>query len=137
MTDLVSLLFIAMIPIDFKITNFSLHLFVYFFLYNYNMLVNSQAPLQMKECPRILFSRVPHPLINEKFIMPVSFVFALTLALLHSAIDRIEHEKYLFLPSYGKMENPIVTVQDQLVTVKSERAITLRVQCCLTIYKTI
>jgi len=32
MTDLVSLLFIAMIPIDFKITNFSLHLFVYFFV---------------------------------------------------------------------------------------------------------
>jgi len=31
MTDLVSLLFIAMIPIDCKITNFSLHLFVYFF----------------------------------------------------------------------------------------------------------
>ena len=32
MTDLGSL-FIAMIPIDFKITNLSLHLFVYFFLY--------------------------------------------------------------------------------------------------------
>ena len=31
MTALVSLLFIAMIPIDCKVTNFSLHLFVYFF----------------------------------------------------------------------------------------------------------
>ena len=31
MTDLISLLFIAMIPIDFKATNFSLYLFVYFF----------------------------------------------------------------------------------------------------------
>ena len=30
MTDLVSLLFIAMIPIDCKTTNFSLYLFVYF-----------------------------------------------------------------------------------------------------------
>ena len=30
--DFVSLLFIAMILIDFKITNFSLHLFVYFFV---------------------------------------------------------------------------------------------------------
>ena len=30
MTPIVSLLFIAMIPIDCKITNFSLHLFVYF-----------------------------------------------------------------------------------------------------------
>ena len=29
MTDLVSLLFIAMIPIDFKVTNFSLHLLLY------------------------------------------------------------------------------------------------------------
>ena len=36
MTDLVSLLFIATIPIDFKITKFSLHLFVYFFCNNYN-----------------------------------------------------------------------------------------------------
>jgi len=32
MTDLVSLLFIAMIHIDFKITNFCLRLFVYFFV---------------------------------------------------------------------------------------------------------
>ena len=32
MPDLVSLLYIAMIPINFKITNFSLHLFVYFFV---------------------------------------------------------------------------------------------------------
>jgi len=29
MTALVSILFIAMIPIDYKITNFSLHLYVY------------------------------------------------------------------------------------------------------------
>jgi len=34
MTALVSLLFITMIPIDCKITNFSLHLFVYFFVTN-------------------------------------------------------------------------------------------------------
>jgi len=34
MTTLVSLLFIAMIPIDCKITNFSLHLFVYFLVTN-------------------------------------------------------------------------------------------------------
>jgi len=32
MIDFVSLLFIAMIPTDCKITNFSLHLFVYFFV---------------------------------------------------------------------------------------------------------
>jgi len=34
MTDLVS---IAMIPVDCKITNFSLHMFVYFFCNNYNI----------------------------------------------------------------------------------------------------
>ena len=32
MTDLISLLFIAMIPIDFKITNFSLHLYSLYFV---------------------------------------------------------------------------------------------------------
>jgi len=32
MTDLVLLLFIAIIPIDFKITNYSLHLFTFFFV---------------------------------------------------------------------------------------------------------
>jgi len=41
MTDLASLLFIAMIPIDFKITIFSLHLFVYFFCNNYNIELTS------------------------------------------------------------------------------------------------
>ena len=34
---LFSLLFIVIIPIDFKITIFSLHLFVYFFCNNYNI----------------------------------------------------------------------------------------------------
>jgi len=48
MTALVSLLFIAMIPIDCKITNLSLHLFVYF-LVAIIILVNLQAPLKMKE----------------------------------------------------------------------------------------
>ena len=37
MTDLVSLLFVAMIPINSKTTKFSLHLFVYFFCNNYNI----------------------------------------------------------------------------------------------------
>ena len=37
MTDLVSLISIAMIPIDCKITNFSMHLFVYFFGNNFNI----------------------------------------------------------------------------------------------------
>jgi len=41
MTSFVSLLFIAMIPIDSKITNFSLYLFIYFFLVTIIILVNS------------------------------------------------------------------------------------------------
>jgi len=49
MTALVSLLFIAVIRIDCKITNFSLHLFVYFFFATIINLVNSQAPLKKKE----------------------------------------------------------------------------------------
>ena len=48
MTDLVSLLFIAMIPINCIITNFSLHLFVYFFV-TIIILENSQMPFQKKE----------------------------------------------------------------------------------------
>ena len=37
MTDLVSLFFVAIIPIDSKITNSSLYLFIYFFCNNYNI----------------------------------------------------------------------------------------------------
>ena len=46
MTALVSLLFIAMIPID---CNFSLHLFVYFFLETIIIFGELTAPLQKKE----------------------------------------------------------------------------------------
>jgi len=31
---------------------------------------------------------------------------------LHSAIDRGEHEKYLFLPLYGNTENSLMTARD-------------------------
>jgi len=33
------------------------------------------------------------------------------LAALHSSVDRGEHEKHLFLPLYGKTENPLMTVR--------------------------
>jgi len=49
MTALVSLLFIAMIPIDCKITNLSLHLFVYFSDNNYNIGELISATLKKKE----------------------------------------------------------------------------------------
>ena len=68
MTALVSLLFIAMIPIDYKITNFSLHLFVYFFII-FGELTSATSE------ERILFSQVPHPLINKKFMCLV-FAYA-------------------------------------------------------------
>ena len=65
MTALVSLLFIAIIPIDSKITNFSLHLFVSFFKVTV-IIFGELTSATLKE--RILFSWVLHPLINEKFI---------------------------------------------------------------------
>ena len=48
MTDLASLLFIAMIPIDCK-TNFFLTLICLLFLVTIKILVNSQTPLQKKK----------------------------------------------------------------------------------------
>ena len=48
-SDLVSLFFIAMIPIDCKITIFSLHLFVYFFCKNYNIGKLTSATSKEKE----------------------------------------------------------------------------------------
>ena len=48
MTAVVSLFFIATIPIDYKITNFSLHLFACIFS-TIIILVSSQVPLQKKK----------------------------------------------------------------------------------------
>ena len=67
MTDLVSLLFVAMIPIDCKITNFSLHLFIIFFCNNCNISELTSTTSKERMTTNI-FLRVPHPLINEKFI---------------------------------------------------------------------
>jgi len=47
------------------------------------------------------------------------------LASLHSAVDREEHEKYLFLPLYEKAEH-------SLVTVRAPESIS---HSCLTIYR--
>ena len=50
------------------------------------------------------------------------------LAPLHSAIDRGEHEKYLFLPLYGNTENPLVKVRAPRINqsqLKGKRAIML------------
>ena len=68
MTALVSLPFITMIPIDYKITNFPyIYLLVYFFGKNYNIGELISAT-QKKERPQIFLLLVPHPFINEKFI---------------------------------------------------------------------
>ena len=45
MTDLVSLLFIAMIPINRKITNFSLHLYILASLDSYHFLASTLKQL--------------------------------------------------------------------------------------------
>jgi len=56
MTALVSLLFIAMIPIDFKITKFSLHLFVYFFNNDFNIGKLTSATLKERMATNIIFT---------------------------------------------------------------------------------
>ena len=57
MTALVSLLFIAMIPTDCKITNFSLHLFVYFFCNNYNIWWSHKCHFKRKNDHEYYFLR--------------------------------------------------------------------------------
>ena len=48
--------------------------------------------------------------------MPVSFVFAYMLT---SIMDTEEHEKYLFLPLYGNMENSHMKVCTPTITMMS------------------
>jgi len=48
-------------------------------------------------------------LFNAK--IPIDCLYSRMLALLHSTIDRGEHEKYLFLPPYGNTENQLVTAR--------------------------
>ena len=61
MTALVSLLFIAMVPIDCKITNFYLHLFVYFFSNNYNIFGELTSATSKEGMTTNIIFRVPHP----------------------------------------------------------------------------
>jgi len=56
MTALVSLLFIAMILTDYKITKFSLHLFIYFFGNNYNIGELTSATLKERMSTNIIFA---------------------------------------------------------------------------------
>ena len=128
MTAIVSLLFIAKIPIDWrlkmidqlivKLQNFP---YCLFFLVTIIILVNSQAPLQKKEWLPILFSWVLHPLINEKFICQWALYLRM-LALLHSAIDKREYEKYLFLPLFGNTENHLWQCTHPGLICRSEKA---------------
>ena len=126
MTDLVSLPFVAMIPIDCKITNFSLYLLFILFA-TIIILVNSQAPLQKKEWPRILFLRVPCTPINLwKVHMPVSLVFAYIWFPIAQRYRQKKAWKYLFLPlarwKYGKsIRESVHSGQDLLVTVKRQK----------------
>ena len=75
MTDLVSLLCIALIPIDCKITNFSLHLFVYFHCNNHNIGELVSATSKEGMTMNVIFAGAT-PNNQLKVHMPVSFVFA-------------------------------------------------------------
>ena len=52
--------------------------------------------------------------------MPVNFAFAYARPIAQRYIGRGEHEKYLSLPLYRIMENPLMTAHDLLVTVKRQ-----------------
>jgi len=56
MTALVSLLFIAMIPINCKILNFSLHLFVYFLNNDFNIDKLTSATSKERMTTNIIFA---------------------------------------------------------------------------------
>ena len=89
MTAVVSLLFITMIPIDCKITDFSLYLF-YLFGNNYN--IGELTSATSKE------SSYASKLRIHVCLPPV-----------HSVIDREEHEKHLLMTLYGNMEYSLMT----------------------------
>jgi len=55
MTDFVSLLFVAMITIDCKITFFPLYLFIYFFCNNYNIGELTSATSKERMTTNIIF----------------------------------------------------------------------------------
>ena len=76
MTDLVSLLFIAIIPINCKITNFSLHSFVYFFVTIIIFSELTSATSNERMTTNIIFVGAT-PINLRKVYMPVNFAFAL------------------------------------------------------------
>ena len=64
MTDLVSLLFIAMIPIGFKITNYNC-----LFTFQVTIIIFGELTSAISnERMTMNILQVPHPSINEKFI---------------------------------------------------------------------
>ena len=65
MTPIVSLLFIAMIPIDCKIINFSLHLFVYFLKVIITIFGEFASATSKERMTTNIISWVTHPLINK------------------------------------------------------------------------
>jgi len=133
MTDLVSLLFIAMIPIDFKITNFPYTclftffvtiIIVHFFCSNYNIWwtrksVTSATNSNERMTTDIIFAcATPIKFICHKAL------YSHLLAPLHSAIDRGEHEKYILalLATIWKYGKQCVRPQDRLVKVKKRKS---------------
>ena len=93
MTALVSLFSITMIPIDCKITDFSSYLFVYFFgnYYNIGELISTASKERMTT--NITFT-VPHLSFVVLYVCPITQHYR-----------QKKHEKYLFLPLYGNMED--------------------------------
>ena len=133
---LVSLLFITMIPIDCEIANFSLCMFVYFLCNNYNI-GELTSITSKKEWLRVLFSRVPHPLI-----MKSSFASKLHICLClpcYTALQTDNSMKSISSCHYGNTGNLLMTACSSTISEsqwKGERVITLHFWCCLTFYWT-
>jgi len=82
---LVSLIFIYMIPIEFKIANFSLNLFVCF-LKDYYLGAHQTI------------------IISKKSVSQYA-LYSLNFSPSHSIINREQHEKYLFIQPSQKIRN--------------------------------
>ena len=118
MTTLVSLLFITMIPIDCKITNFSLYLFVCFF----------------KEVT-IIISWCAHLLIGGKSFSQYTS-YSLIFSPLYGVVTRKQHEKCLCNQSGYYEKCGILNLQSMRLSycIKSGR-VTL-IWCILTLHFT-
>ena len=111
--DYVARLPLLFIPIDGKITNF---LYTCLLILIIIGKLISATPNERMITSIIFIGATPINHIIKKVHMPVSITFEytrpITHVLLHSIMDREQHEKYLFLPLYGRFTHDSVCLYD-------------------------